>query len=45
MVTDVVTEVTNQAQGSALAAGEVATITITVDGDPLVFVIRIPAAS
>ena len=45
LVTDVVTEVTNQAQGSALAAGEVATITITVDGDPLVFVIRIPAAS
>ncbi len=46
LVTAVVNEVKTQGNNNqTLAAGNVATITITVDGDPLVFVIRIPAAS
>ena len=45
LVTAVVNEVKSQSNNQALTAGNVATITITVDGDPLVFVIRIPAAS
>ena len=44
LVKAVVDAVTDQATGDALAAGDVATITITVDGNPMVFVIKIPAA-
>ena len=45
LVTAVVTDVTDQASGDTLGTGEVATIIITVDDNPMVFVIKIPAAS